>query len=179
MVVIFSKASASASRINQVLACEPSITDTASAPVALPACALEAAAVSALRFDHVGFRYGSASADALDDATICSCPLAERWASSRYAGSGKSTLVSLLPRLYDVARGGVEVTARTCALCAAPATRRYRHGAPDGAAGLGTVRSNLCAGAKRMRMIASSGAPSRLPSGRFLFVRLEAAWMPR
>ena len=35
MVVIFTKASASASRINQVLACEPSITDTGSAPVAL------------------------------------------------------------------------------------------------------------------------------------------------
>ena len=144
MVVIFTKASASASRINQVLACEPSITDTASAPVALPACALEAAAVSALRFDHVGFRYGSASADALDDITL-QLPVGGTLGIIGGTGSGKSTLVSLLPRLYDVARGGVEVFG-TDVRAWPPHQLRGVIGMVPQTAQLvsGTVRSNLC-----------------------------------
>lgn len=144
MVVIFTKASASASRINQVLACEPSITDTASAPVALPACALEAAAVSALRFDHVGFRYGSASADALDDITL-QLPVGGTLGIIGGTGSGKSTLVSLLPRLYDVARGGVEVFGTDVRAWPLHQLRGVIGMVPQTAQLVsGTVRSNLC-----------------------------------
>lgn len=144
MVVIFTKASASASRINQVLACEPSITDTASAPVALPACALEAAAVSALRFDHVGFRYGSASADALDDITL-QLPVGGTLGIIGGTGSGKSTLVSLLPRLYDVARGGVEVFGTDVRAWPLHQLRGVMGMVPQTAQLVsGTVRSNLC-----------------------------------
>lgn len=144
MVVIFTKASASASRINQVLACEPSITDTASAPVALPACALEAAAVSALRFDHVGFRYGSASADALDDITL-QLPVGGTLGIIGGTGSGKSTLVSLLPRLYDVARGGVEVFGTDVRAWQLHQLRGVIGMVPQTAQLVsGTVRSNLC-----------------------------------
>lgn len=144
MVVIFTKASASASRINQVLACEPSITDTASAPVALPACALEAAAVSALRFDHVGFRYGSASADALDDITL-QLPVGGTLGIIGGTGSGKSTLVSLLPRLYDVARGGVEVFGTDVHAWPLHQLRGVIGMVPQTAQLVsGTVRSNLC-----------------------------------
>lgn len=144
MVVIFTKASASASRINQVLACEPSITDTASAPVALPACALEAAAVPALRFDHVGFRYGSASADALDDITL-QLPVGGTLGIIGGTGSGKSTLVSLLPRLYDVARGGVEVFGTDVRAWPLRQLRGVIGMVPQTAQLVsGTVRSNLC-----------------------------------
>lgn len=144
MVVIFTKASASASRINQVLACEPSITDTASAPVALPACALEAAAVSALRFDHVGFRYGSASADALDDITL-QLPVGGTLGIIGGTGSGKSTLVSLLPRLYDVDRGGVEVFGTDVRAWPLHQLRGVIGMVPQTAQLVsGTVRSNLC-----------------------------------
>ena len=144
MVVIFTKASASASRINQVLACEPSITDTASAPVALPACALEAAAVPALRFDHVGFRYGSASADALDDITL-QLPVGGTLGIIGGTGSGKSTLVSLLPRLYDVARGGVEVFGADVRAWPLHQLRGVIGMVPQTAQLVsGTVRSNLC-----------------------------------
>lgn len=144
MVVIFTKASASASRINQVLACEPFITDTASAPVALPACALEAAAVSALRFDHVGFRYGSASADALDDITL-QLPVGGTLGIIGGTGSGKSTLVSLLPRLYDVARGGVEVFGTDVRAWPLHQLRGVIGMVPQTAQLVsGTVRSNLC-----------------------------------
>lgn len=144
MVVIFTKASASASRINQVLACEPSITDTGSAPVALPVCALEAAAVPALRFDHVGFRYGSASADALDDITL-QLPVGGTLGIIGGTGSGKSTLVSLLPRLYDVARGGVEVFGTDVRAWPLHQLRGVIGMVPQTAQLVsGTVRSNLC-----------------------------------
>ena len=144
MVVIFTKASASASRINQVLACEPSITDTGSAPVALPACALEAAAVPALRFDHVSFRYGSASADALDDITL-QLPVGGTLGIIGGTGSGKSTLVSLLPRLYDVARGGVEVFGTDVRAWPLHQLRGVIGMVPQTAQLVsGTVRSNLC-----------------------------------
>lgn len=144
MVVIFTKASASASRINQVLACEPSITDTGSAPVAFPVCALEAAAVPALRFDHVGFRYGSASADALDDITL-QLPVGGTLGIIGGTGSGKSTLVSLLPRLYDVARGGVEVFGTDVRAWPLHQLRGVIGMVPQTAQLVsGTVRSNLC-----------------------------------
>lgn len=144
MVVIFTKASASASRINQVLACEPSITDTGSAPVALPVCALEAAAVPALRFDHVGIRYGSASADALDDITL-QLPVGGTLGIIGGTGSGKSTLVSLLPRLHDVARGGVEVFGADVRAWPLHQLRGVIGMVPQTAQLVsGTVRSNLC-----------------------------------
>lgn len=144
MVVIFTKASASASRINQVLACEPSITDAAAAPVALPVCAREAAAVPALRLERVGFRYGSASADALDDITL-QLPVGATLGIIGGTGSGKSTLVSLLPRLYDVARGGVEVFGTDVRAWPLRQLRGVIGMVPQTAQLVsGTVRSNLC-----------------------------------
>lgn len=144
MVVIFTKASASAARINQVLACEPSITDADAAPVALPTCADDAAAVPALRLGHVGFRYGSASADALDDITL-QLPVGGTLGIIGGTGSGKSTLVSLLPRLYDVCRGSVEVFGVDVRAWPLRQLRGVMGVVPQAAQlVLGTVRSNLC-----------------------------------
>lgn len=144
MVVIFTKASASAARINQVLACEPSITDAGAAPVALPTCADDAAAVPALRLDHVGFRYGSASADALGDITL-QLPVGGTLGIIGGTGSGKSTLVSLLPRLYDVCRGSVEVFGVDVRAWPLRQLRGVMGVVPQTAQlVLGTVRSNLC-----------------------------------
>lgn len=144
MVVIFTKASASAARINQVLACEPSITDADAAPVALPTCADDAAAGPALRLDHVGFRYGSASADALDDITL-QLPVGGTLGIIGGTGSGKSTLVSLLPRLYDVCRGSVEVFGVDVRAWPLRQLRGVMGVVPQAAQlVLGTVRSNLC-----------------------------------
>lgn len=144
MVVIFTKASASAARINQVLACEPSITDAGAAPVALPTCADDAAAVPALRLGHVGFRYGSASADALDDITL-QLPVGGTLGIIGGTGSGKSTLVSLLPRLYDVCRGSVEVFGVDVRAWPLRQLRGIMGVVPQTAQlVLGTVRSNLC-----------------------------------
>lgn len=144
MVVIFTKASVSASRINQVLACEPSITDKGTLSVALPACASDASGVPALRLDHVGFRYGSASADALDDITL-QLPVGGTLGIIGGTGSGKSTLVSLLPRLYDAARGRVEVFGEDVRSWPLRQLRGLIGMVPQEAQLVsGTVRSNLC-----------------------------------
>lgn len=110
LVVVFTKASASASRINEVLNCEPSITDENNEPVALPqAPATDVdAPVSALSFSHASFSFGAGAANAVNDVTL-ELPLGKTLGIIGGTGSGKSTLVSLIPRLYDASTGSVSV----------------------------------------------------------------------
>ena len=105
LVVVFTKASASASRINEVLNCEPSITDEGNQPVALPKPG-NAAPVPALSFDHASFSFGAGAANAVNDVTL-ELPLGKTLGIIGGTGSGKSTLVSLIPRLYDASAGSV------------------------------------------------------------------------
>lgn len=111
LVVVFTKASASASRINEVLNCEPSITDEGNQPVALPEpgeLAGGAVPVPALSFDHASFSFGVGAANAVSDVTL-ELPLGKTLGIIGGTGSGKSTLVSLIPRLYDAGTGSVSV----------------------------------------------------------------------
>lgn len=107
LVVVFTKASASASRINEVLNCVPSITDEGNQPVALPKPG-NAAPVPALSFDHASFSFGAGAANAVNDVTL-ELPLGKTLGIIGGTGSGKSTLVSLIPRLYDAGTGSVSV----------------------------------------------------------------------
>lgn len=107
LVVVFTKASASASRINEVLNCVPSITDEGNEPVALPEPS-NVAPVPALSFDHASFSFGAGAANAVNDVTL-ELPLGKTLGIIGGTGSGKSTLVSLIPRLYDAGTGGVSV----------------------------------------------------------------------
>lgn len=107
LVVVFTKASASASRINEVLNCVPSITDEGNQPVALPKPG-NAAPVPALSFDHASFSFGAGAANAVNDVTL-ELPLGKTLGVIGGTGSGKSTLVSLISRLYDASTGSVSV----------------------------------------------------------------------
>ncbi len=111
LVVVFTKSSASASRINEVLNCVPSITDEGNQPVALPEpgeLAGGAVPVPALSFDHASFSFGVGAANAVSDVTL-ELPLGKTLGIIGGTGSGKSTLVSLIPRLYDAGTGSVSV----------------------------------------------------------------------
>lgn len=111
LVVVFTKSSASASRINEVLNCVPSITDEGNQPVALPEpgeLAGGAVPVPALNFDHASFSFGVGAANAVSDVTL-ELPLGKTLGIIGGTGSGKSTLVSLIPRLYDAGTGSVSV----------------------------------------------------------------------
>lgn len=110
LVVVFTKASASASRINEVLNCEPSITDEGNQPVALPEPSAmgNAVPVPALSLSHASFSFGAGAANAVNDVTL-ELPLGKTLGIIGGTGSGKSTLVSLIPRLYDTGVGSVSV----------------------------------------------------------------------
>lgn len=107
LVVVFTKSSASASRINEVLNCVPSITDEDNEPVALPEPG-NVAPVPALSLSHAGFSFGAGAANAVNDVTL-ELPLGKTLGIIGGTGSGKSTLVSLIPRLYDAGTGSVSV----------------------------------------------------------------------
>ena len=146
LVVVFTKASASASRINEVLNCEPSITDEGNQPVALPEpsdLAGGAVPVPALSFDHASFSFGAGAANAVSDVTL-ELPLGKTLGIIGGTGSGKSTLVSLIPRLYDVSTGRVSVMGADVHAWPLDQLRRVVATVPQRASLVsGTIRSNL------------------------------------
>lgn len=142
LVVVFTKASASASRINEVLNCEPSITDENNEPVALPEPG-NVAPVPALSLSHASFSFGAGAANAVNDVTL-ELPLGKTLGIIGGTGSGKSTLVSLIPRLYDAGTGSVSVMGSDVRTWRLDQLRRVVATVPQRASLVsGTIRSNL------------------------------------
>lgn len=142
LVVVFTKASASASRINEVLNCVPSITDEGNQPVALPKPG-NVAPVPALSLSHVSFSFGAGAANAVNDVTL-ELPLGKTLGIIGGTGSGKSTLVSLIPRLYDASTGSVSVMGADVRTWPLYQLRRVVATVPQRASLVsGTIRSNL------------------------------------
>ena len=145
LVVVFTKASASASRINEVLNCVPSIADEDNEPVALPqAPATDVdAPVSALSLSHTSFSFGAGAANAVNDVTL-ELPLGKTLGIIGGTGSGKSTLVSLIPRLYDASTGSVSVMGADVRTWPLDQLRHVVATVPQRASLVsGTIRSNL------------------------------------
>lgn len=142
LVVVFTKASASASRINEVLNCVPSITDEDNEPVALPKPG-NVAPVPALSLSHASFSFGVGAANAVSDVTL-ELPLGKTLGIIGGTGSGKSTLVSLIPRLYDASAGSVSVMGADVRAWPLDQLRHVVATVPQRASLVsGTIRSNL------------------------------------
>lgn len=145
LVVVFTKASASASRINEVLNCVPSITDEGNQPVALPEPSAmgNAVPVSALSLSHASFSFGAGAANAVNDVTL-ELPVGKTLGIIGGTGSGKSTLVSLIPRLYDAGVGSVSVMGADVRAWPLDQLRHVVATVPQRASLVsGTIRSNL------------------------------------
>lgn len=146
LVVVFTKASASASRINEVLNCVPSITDEGNQPVALPdpsELAGGAVPVPALSLSHASFSFGAGAANAVNDVAL-ELPLGKTLGIIGGTGSGKSTLVSLIPRLYDTGTGSVSVMGADVRAWPLDQLRHVVATVPQRASLVsGTIRSNL------------------------------------
>lgn len=99
LVVLFTRAAASAARLNEVFATETTLEDTGT--IAQPD---EKAPL--IDFQAVDFRYTEKSGLALQDITFT---LQENkiLGITGATGSGKSTLISLIPRFYDASKGTV------------------------------------------------------------------------
>ncbi len=101
MLVMVPRASASAERIQQVLYTEPSVIDPET-PVK------DAAQRGHVEFRDVEFRYPGAEDPVLSGISFATGP-GEVTAIVGSTGSGKSTLINLIPRFYDVTGGSVLV----------------------------------------------------------------------
>ncbi len=101
MIINLTKAVASAKRIADVLETEPGQTF----PDAEPATVANAPAVE---FRHVSLRYGGAAEESLTDMDFA-VPAGSTVGIIGGTGSGKSSLVSLIPRFYDATAGEVLV----------------------------------------------------------------------
>ena len=142
LVVVFTRASASAARVNEVLECEPSIADGGAAPVDVKAA--RAAGVPALRMDGACYAFVGFSVNAVDGATF-TLRQGQTLGVIGGTGSGKSTLVSLIPRLYDTTSGSVEVFGRDVRTWPLKQLRHAVGIVPQKASLVsGTIRSNLC-----------------------------------
>lgn len=142
LVVVFTKASASALRINEVLNCEPSITDEGNQPVALPEPG-NVAPVPALSLSQASFSFGAGAANAVNDVTL-ELPLGKTLGIIGGTGSGKSTLISLIPRLYDTGVGSVSVMGADVRAWPLDQLRHVVATVPQRASLVsGTIRSNL------------------------------------
>ncbi|MEE8716519.1 MAG: ABC transporter ATP-binding protein [Coriobacteriales bacterium] len=101
VAVILPRAQVSVGRIEEVLSVRPAVEDPAE-PVAPAADAPRGSLV----LDHVSFRYPDAEGDAVSDVSLTASP-GKVTAIVGSTGSGKSTLVQLIPRLYDPTAGTI------------------------------------------------------------------------
>ena len=100
LVVIFTKAGASAARVNEILDEIPDIADGEGAT--------EVEGAPAIEFKNVYFDYGNNGEYELSDLSF-SIAKGETIGIIGSTGSGKSTLINLIPRFYDAAMGDVLV----------------------------------------------------------------------
>ncbi len=102
MLIMIPRASVSAGRINEVLDLEPSIKD----PDDLEHVGKEAP--GKITFENVSFRYHGAEEPALSGISFTTEP-GTVTAIIGGTGSGKSTVINLIPRFYDVLSGAIKL----------------------------------------------------------------------
>ena len=98
--IMLPRAAVAADRVEEVLKSETIICDPEQ-PEVLPE-----QGEGVLSFDHVSFKYPGADEDVLQDITFTARP-GQTTAIIGRTGSGKSTLVNLIPRFYDVTEGKI------------------------------------------------------------------------
>ena len=104
MSIILPRAGVAADRIHEVLMTETSIVEKADAE------AVETKQ-GRIEFRHVGFRYPGAEDNVLTDIDFTAEP-GQTTAIIGSTGSGKSTMVNLIPRFYDVTEGEILLDGR-------------------------------------------------------------------
>lgn len=102
MFIMVPRATVSAERIYEVITTENTVKDPAE-PKHLPAHPQ-----GVIRFEDVSFRYEGADANVLEHISFTAKP-GETTAFIGSTGSGKSTLVNLVPRFYDVSEGRITI----------------------------------------------------------------------
>lgn len=102
VIIMIPRASVSFGRLAEILNTEPKIRDPKETQ------AVDPKQLGRVEFDHVTFAYGGADAPILQDITFTAEP-GETTAIVGSTGSGKTTLINLIPRFYDPTNGEVRV----------------------------------------------------------------------
>ena len=98
--IILPRASVSANRINEVLETDEFINESKNPKQ------LNSAKKGLVEFKNVGFKYPDSDEEVLSDITFTAKP-GETTAIIGSTGSGKSTIVNLIPRFYDITSGNL------------------------------------------------------------------------
>ncbi len=142
LVVVFTRAAASAGRVNEILSLTPSIRNTSDCAAPAQPCEERVA------FDRVWFSYTGWGEPALEEISFVA-RAGETIGVIGGTGSGKSTLVSLIPRFYDPQRGCVRIGGQPADRWPVGALRAKIGFVPQRAQLFsGTVRENLTLGAQ-------------------------------
>ena len=107
LIIQMTKAAACAKRINTVLALEPRMQFGTLQPDDVGGAALQ----PAVEFYHVGLSYAGAGAESLSDITFTAFK-GQTIGVIGGTGSGKTSLISLIPRYYDATSGSVKIFGR-------------------------------------------------------------------
>ncbi|MBR4692073.1 MAG: ABC transporter ATP-binding protein [Oscillospiraceae bacterium] len=102
MFIMLPRALVAASRVEEVLQREPTIRNRENLKT------LGGRAKGHIEFDHVSFKYGDAESNVLEDINLDILP-GQTVAFIGSTGSGKSTLINLVPRFYDVTAGSIRL----------------------------------------------------------------------
>lgn len=100
VTIMLPRANVSAQRIQEVLSSEITVTDKENT------CDFSSSMRGVVTFDNVSFRYPGADEDVLSDISFSTKP-GQTTAFIGSTGSGKSTLINLVPRFYDVTSGSI------------------------------------------------------------------------
>ena len=105
LIILLAKASACAKRINEIFDIKSSITGGSSE--------LDLAGYDGdiITFENVGFAYPKAKEEALSDISL-SIKKGETVGIIGGTGSGKSSLINLIPRFYDISRGSIKLAGK-------------------------------------------------------------------
>ena len=105
LIILLSKASACAKRINEIFDIKSSITGGSGE--------LDLAGYNGdiITFENVGFAYPKAKEEALSDISL-SIKKGETVGIIGGTGSGKSSLINLIPRFYDISRGSIKLAGK-------------------------------------------------------------------
>ena len=141
MSIMMPRAGVAAERIDEVVRTKSTITDPKE-PVAMEQCE------GVIAFHHVNFRYPGATEDVLSDIDFVAEP-GKTTAIIGSTGCGKSTLVNLLPRFYDVTGGEITLDGTDIRKYTLQDLREHIGFVPQkGILFSGTIASNLRFGAE-------------------------------
>ena len=109
LIILITKAVACGNRVADVLEKEPSIQESETAQMLHVAeSKVQKENATLVEFDHVSFAYGSGSEAALNNISF-QAKRGQTIGVIGGTGSGKSTLVNLIPRFYEVCEGSVKL----------------------------------------------------------------------